>query len=65
MLGISVWYNVEQHEAFTDVHDFSVELMERNRELVKYEHGWNTLTEALGIPEDQADKLLENMNEGQ
>ena len=64
MLGISIWYNVQQHSAFEDIHGFSIDLLERNKELVKYEHGWDTLTEALGIPDDQAEQLLENINQG-
>ena len=47
-----------------DIHGFSIDLLERNEELVKYEHGWNTLTDALGIPDDQAEQLLNNINQG-
>ena len=65
LLGISIWYNFQQHEVVEDHFTFSVELLERNKELSKYEHGWNTLTKALGIPDDQAKTLLNNINQGQ
>ena len=64
LIGISGWYNYQQHRIIDDIHGFSIELLEANKELRKYEEGWNTLTKALGIPDDQAKQLLENINQG-
>jgi hypothetical protein len=64
LLGISIWYNWQQHQVVEDHYTFSIELLERNNELGKYEYGWNTLTTALGIPDDQSKTLLENINQG-
>jgi hypothetical protein len=64
LICISGWYNYQQHQVIEDIHGFSVELLDTNKELRKYEEGWNTLTKALGIPEDQAKQLLDNINIG-
>lgn len=63
ILGISIWYNFEQHKIVEDTFNFSMEVLERNEELSKYQRGWDTLTKALGIPDDQAKELLKSINQ--